>query len=309
MVRNLNNYKQGNTTKIVAPFCFFAPNSLRIYQRYNGAKKFEYAMVPIGSKRLMDVYRHSRPDCTDEESSASSYQYPFGNLPTLESHVQPHWVILNAGMKLDSRSECEIDAFYERVAHAYDISRTVAISFIKDIIDFNAKWRSPTPQEVASPKVALPKVTLPKVTLPKVTLPKVARSKVVLPKAASPEVALSKVASPEVALSKVAPLQVAPPQVTSPEVVLPKVASPEVALSKVASPEVALSKVAPLQVAPPKVALPEGASTAQVVSPEVADVVDVVDDISGEDNDSTSANQPISDLGLRASEVLSLDWS
>ncbi|ETW86454.1 hypothetical protein HETIRDRAFT_165974 [Heterobasidion irregulare TC 32-1] len=298
MVTNLHNHTEGNITL-----------------RYNGATKFEYKMVPLGSKRIMDVYRHSRPDGADEESSASSYKYPFRNLPTLESHVQPHWVVLNAGMKLDSRSECEMDAFYERVADAYTISRDDAIDFIQTLIALNTRWRSPTvandatPQEVASlkvalpkvslpkvalprvmlpkvalPKVALPKVTLPKVALPKVALPKVARPKVARPKVArpkvvSPEVALSKVAppqlaSPQVALSQVASLQVASPESASLEVALPKVASfqvapPQVASVQVASPEVVLSKVASLQVTSPQVASPQVASP-QVASPQVA---------------------------------------
>ena len=128
----------------------------------------------------MNVYRHSRPDGADEESSASSFKYPLGNLPTLESHVQPHWVVLNAGMKLDSRTPCEMDSSTDAIGIGDVPVEEDAIDFIQELITLNSKWRSITAandltrQEVALYKVALPKVVSPEIASPEVALLQVA---------------------------------------------------------------------------------------------------------------------------------------
>ena len=96
-----------------------------------------------------------RPEDYVEGPEFERFKYPFTDLPALESHVHPHWVILNTGMKLVGRSADEMSAFRQLVADAYNLPLGEATDFVQRIIDLYSTWLNTTvppefiPQEVA----------------------------------------------------------------------------------------------------------------------------------------------------------------
>ena len=111
--------------------------------------------MPIGSGELKNVYRMKRPGDYVEEPEFERFKYPFTDLPALESHVHPHWVILNAGMKLERLHSSDMTVFTRRVAAAYKISQKKAKTFVEQIVLVNDRWRrTAVPESFTRQKVA-----------------------------------------------------------------------------------------------------------------------------------------------------------
>ncbi|ETW79507.1 hypothetical protein HETIRDRAFT_419216 [Heterobasidion irregulare TC 32-1] len=76
-----------------------------IEDMYDGAEIFEYRLVPV-FPNVPPVSRcngaeHISGGNRDDTVGATVYSYPFDTLPPIFSRVKPHFVVLNAGRKLD----------------------------------------------------------------------------------------------------------------------------------------------------------------------------------------------------------------
>ena len=112
--------------------------------------------------------KSEHPDDTVEERRASKpeiewFRHPFTDLPALESHVHPHWVVLNAGMKLEGIDSFDMGVFTRRVADTYKITHWKAQRFINQIIFLNSEWRKTKVPESFTRPVVAQKVPSPRV--------------------------------------------------------------------------------------------------------------------------------------------------
>ena len=68
---------------------------------YDGAETFEYRLVPLFPDIPPVSRRNTAEDRNDETTGAAVYSYPFDTLPPIFSTVKPHFVVCDAGRKLD----------------------------------------------------------------------------------------------------------------------------------------------------------------------------------------------------------------
>lgn len=74
---------------------------------YADEDSFKYYMIPLADMKLIPIYR-LLDDTAPEKShlpSSRLLQYPYEGLGPLESHVYPHFAIVNAAIKLISISD------------------------------------------------------------------------------------------------------------------------------------------------------------------------------------------------------------
>ena len=69
---------------------------------YDGAETFEYRLVPLCPDIPPVSRRNKAEDRNDETTDPAVYSYPFDALPPIFSRVKPHFVVCDAGGKLDS---------------------------------------------------------------------------------------------------------------------------------------------------------------------------------------------------------------
>jgi hypothetical protein len=64
---------------------------------------YQYKFIPARNMRAFEIRCYSAPMETTQQAGPtnfSSYYYPFDELPTITSHVHPHFVIYNIGLKM-----------------------------------------------------------------------------------------------------------------------------------------------------------------------------------------------------------------
>ena len=92
----------------------------------------------------MSIFRESRStanDATpDADETSEHIKYPFSNMPELESHVYPHWVILNVGRKLHGHGDRALFSLAIHVAAAYKVPISKGMEFIKTIRVIYERW-------------------------------------------------------------------------------------------------------------------------------------------------------------------------
>ena len=89
----------------------------------------------------MTLLRYSRVT-PNEDAIVTSEQidYPFSKLPELESHVYPHWAILNTGMKLHGIGDRAFYTMAIYVSEAYKVTILDGMHFIKNIQAIYERW-------------------------------------------------------------------------------------------------------------------------------------------------------------------------
>ncbi|ETW86514.1 hypothetical protein HETIRDRAFT_241294, partial [Heterobasidion irregulare TC 32-1] len=111
---------------------------------YDDARTFRYRFVPLGPRRIMSLLRQSRSSVNDASLDADRnselIDYPFTNLPELESHVYPHWAILNAGRKLFCHWDRTFTTLTNHVSKAYGVPTPEAVEFLKNIEAIYERW-------------------------------------------------------------------------------------------------------------------------------------------------------------------------
>ncbi|ETW86540.1 hypothetical protein HETIRDRAFT_145080 [Heterobasidion irregulare TC 32-1] len=138
------------------------------------------------------MLRYPRPSGAIQEGPeirprGEIFEFPYANLPQLESHAQPHWAILNAGMKLEHRTLAEMTALYEEVAGIYGVDLEEAQRFIGLIIQLNFQWRFATPPkgftsqgvDITASGFAIPGPAIPRLgtVAPELAMPTVANAR------------------------------------------------------------------------------------------------------------------------------------
>jgi len=111
-----------------------------IHEVYGDKKMFDYRLVPL-TKNIDNIFRYNWPETVTTEQSFTASRpssgsvsvdtldftrhcYPFRTLPTLRSHVQPHFAIYNFGIKY---SHSQVPAL--GIAHiAYIVAKVLGIS-------------------------------------------------------------------------------------------------------------------------------------------------------------------------------------
>ena len=92
----------------------------------------------------MSIFRESRSTANDASPDADEtferICYPFTNMPELESHVYPHWAILNAGRKLFCHEDRTFTTLATHVSEAYKVPISEAVEFLKSIEAIYDRW-------------------------------------------------------------------------------------------------------------------------------------------------------------------------
>ena len=92
----------------------------------------------------MSLFRESRSSANDASPDADEnfevIDYPFTNLPELESHIYPHWAILNAGRKLFCHWDRTFTTLTNHVSEAYGVPTPEAVEFLKNIEAIYKRW-------------------------------------------------------------------------------------------------------------------------------------------------------------------------
>ena len=123
---------------------------------YDGAETFEYHLVPLFS----DVPSISRRQKTEnvpegEESSGTFvYSHPFDTLPPIFSRVKPHFVVCDAGRKIESifSTSFKIHPFIARI---YGVSKEKAENVLIVVYATYCTWSKHTQPAtfVTSPRI------------------------------------------------------------------------------------------------------------------------------------------------------------
>ena len=87
------------------------------------------------------MIRYSR-DTADEDATVTYelIDYPFRSLPELESHIYPHWAILNAGRKLHGIGDRGFYTLAIHAAEAYMVPISKGMEFIRSIQAIYERW-------------------------------------------------------------------------------------------------------------------------------------------------------------------------
>ena len=88
----------------------------------------------------MSIVRHPQMTADEADSDVERIDYPFSDLPELESHVYPHWAILNAGKKLHHIGDRTFHTLAIHIGAAYQVSIGTGANFIKMIQMIYEKW-------------------------------------------------------------------------------------------------------------------------------------------------------------------------
>ena len=81
-----------------------------------------------------------------------SHLYPFHTLPPLQSHVEPHYVVINAAQMLLSIDNKYRNHLLRSIAAVYNVDSSAAQRFLVDIQSLYKTWQEPAPDDFAIPK-------------------------------------------------------------------------------------------------------------------------------------------------------------
>lgn len=100
-----------------------APQS--IYQTYTpGVQKFTYHLVPI---KPMDVLIGRLNNTSADTNTYSIHVYPFTTIGPLESHAHPHFVLFNAGEKIDPSNDHKLNLLKDSMhLHSFEEAKHYA---------------------------------------------------------------------------------------------------------------------------------------------------------------------------------------
>ena len=91
----------------------------------------------------MSIARHPQMTANKADLDVEWIKYPFSNLPELESHVYPHWAILNAGKKLHHIEDHTFHTLAIHIDAAYQVPIGTGANFIKMIQAIYERWTEP----------------------------------------------------------------------------------------------------------------------------------------------------------------------
>lgn len=113
---------------------------------YDGADIFEYRLVPLYPDVPPISHRNNNKDISggksDDTAGVSVYSYPFDTLPPILSRVKPHFVVYDAGRKLDliSNKGCTTPPAMARI---YGVSQEKASLARTVVLQTYRTWNRP----------------------------------------------------------------------------------------------------------------------------------------------------------------------
>ncbi|ETW78246.1 hypothetical protein HETIRDRAFT_446142 [Heterobasidion irregulare TC 32-1] len=124
-------------------------NRAPLEQIYDGAETFEYRLLPLDNT-ISSITRFDRPARSTNPRSkktpaSSCYSYPFDKLPTLVSHVKPHFVICDAGPKLAHR---ELEVLTPIACAISGLPETAAAYMLEIMRDAYYTWCQQAPKSM-----------------------------------------------------------------------------------------------------------------------------------------------------------------
>lgn len=112
---------------------------------YTKPTDYEYRFLPLFGGNVTSLLRYERTDETGQPTSAETrwqlHHYPFHDLPPIRSHVDPHYVIINAAKKLEEIEVTELASLVANVAIAYKTDTTTADLFISNLRSIYRRWQ------------------------------------------------------------------------------------------------------------------------------------------------------------------------
>lgn len=126
-------------------------SSIDITKVYGGRKTFYYRFFPLAASSLTSITHWFRSSNDAEQAPSAQTKFevfhsPFVHMPKLESHAQPHWVILNAGEKLAAATSNEIEVLATRIVEADGGTLEKAKDFLQSILALYYDWTGLVPK-------------------------------------------------------------------------------------------------------------------------------------------------------------------
>lgn len=123
-----------------------------VEQIYREGEVFTYQFLPLLGGPTANIIRYQRTDKGEHapahETVTESHLHPFHTLPPLQSHVEPHYAVLNAGKKLLAIKDTEYEEqLIASIQAVYNVEFGVAHGFLIDIRNLYNEWQKPAPED------------------------------------------------------------------------------------------------------------------------------------------------------------------
>ena len=98
---HITNKRKSDINKVVTDFTHSSSFILNIVQIYGRNKRFSYRLIAFQDMCFpLHRYIGSHQEIIADNSDYEMHTYPFQELPLIELHVPPHFIIYHAGKKL-----------------------------------------------------------------------------------------------------------------------------------------------------------------------------------------------------------------
>lgn len=116
--------------------------------------------MPLPGNPTSDIVHYQRTDKGEQSQTPAPmttkvlYPHPFYDLPAVYSHVEPHYVIINAARKLKDLDLSQFEELHTTVSIAYGVERDQAMHFLSEISNLYDRWNEVSvPKEFINPQV------------------------------------------------------------------------------------------------------------------------------------------------------------